>query len=162
DGEVTTPGRRRGSRPDGIPVQPEGAVPPVVTGEPGPRLAPTSPEETRMWARRTAPSSPPEASGPQSRRRWWRLAAAAVGAVAVIGSVVGLVAGSSGPKVTPRTPRLQSPSAALAAQLAPRQVEITSEQPTAVTIHWVDPSNGRYPFVVKVSDGSVVTATSST
>jgi hypothetical protein len=164
DGEVTTPGRRGG-------IRPEGAVPPVVSGEHGlavaheygPPAEPTSAEETRMWARRTAPPPPPEPSRRPSRRRWWWLAAAA-GALVVIGIVAAVLVttGSSGPKVSPRTPRLQPPSPALAAQLAPRQVEITNEQPTTVTIHWVDPSNGRYPFVVKVSDGSVVTATSST
>ena len=59
-------------------------------------------------------------------------------------------------------PRLQTPSATLAAPLAPRQVEVINEQPTSVTIHWVDPSNGHYPFVVRVSNGVIQTATSHT
>ncbi len=164
DGEVTTPGLRGVTRSDRVDVQSEGgAAGPVVSSEHGPPPAPTSAEETRTWARRMAPLPAPEASGAPSSRRWWWLAAVA-GAVAIIGVVVGVLvtSGSSGPKVSPSTPRLQPPSAALSAQLAPRQVEITNEQPAAVTIHWVDPSNGRYPFVVKVSNGSVVTATSST
>lgn len=116
-----------------------------------------------MWARRTAPPPSPEAPGAPTRRAWWWLAAA-LGTLAVIGIVVAVLvsAGSPGPKVSPRTPRLQPPSSTLAAQLAPRQVEVTNEQPTTVTIRWVDPNNGRYPFVVRVSDGSVVTATSPT
>lgn len=163
DGEVTTPGLRGSHRSSRIEVPSDGPPTPVVTGEPGPPPGPTSAEETRVWARRTAPPPSPEAPGAPTRRRWWWLAAA-VGALAVIGVVVAVLvtAGSSGPKVSPRTPRLQPPSPALAARLAPRQVEITNEQPTTVTIHWLDPSNGRYPFVVKVSNGSVVTATSPT
>ena len=39
---------------------------------------------------------------------------------------------------------------------------IPSGFPTTVTIRWSDPSNGRYPFVVKLSNGAIQTATSHT
>jgi hypothetical protein len=89
---------------------------------------------------------------------------AAAGGVIVVGVVIALITlnGSSRPRVTSHTPRLQTPSSALAAALAPRQVEVVNEQPTSVTIQWVDPSHGVYPFVVRVSNGVVQTAVSHT
>ncbi len=43
-----------------------------------------------------------------------------------------------------------------------RQVEVVDEQPTSVSIHWVDPSHGVYPFVVRVSNGVVRAAVTHT
>jgi serine/threonine-protein kinase PknK len=172
-GEVTTPGLRQGIRPERIshPLN-AGPPPPAVdaaSAVDGPgdlpvTPLPTSDEETRIWARRRVPSTPPEAPTETPHRRWWWWWAALGAGLVVVGVVVGLVtsSGSSGPRVNPTTPRLQTPSASLAARLAPRQVEIISEQPTTVTIRWVDPSNGRFPFVVKVSNGALQTAASHT
>ena len=89
-----------------------------------------------------------------SKRRSWRvvvvggLVAAAVAAVVVVIAVVAST-GSSGPKVTSRHAAAAVAVPGAGAQLAPRDVEIINEQPTTVTIHWVDPNNGRYPFVVQ-------------
>jgi hypothetical protein len=165
DGELTTPGLRGGTPADRLYTGPGVEPPAVVTGEHPSTLAPTSDEETGRWARRSpVPAAPCAPSGPLGRRRWWLAALAAVGGLAIIGTVVGLLvtAGSTGHRAGPNTPRLQPPSTALAARLAPRQVEVIDEQPSTVTIHWVDPSNGLYPFVVKVSNGVVQTATSHT
>jgi len=84
----------------------------------------------------------------------------AVVVVAVVGVL--LTRGSPAPKNPGRpAPTLQNPSAALARKLAPRDVEVVNEQPTTVTIRWVDPNHGVYPFVVKWA-GGVHTATGST
>jgi hypothetical protein len=90
--------------------------------------------------------------------------AAGGGLAAVIGVVIAVVVltGSPGRKSASPPSRLQLPSAALAARLAPRNVEVVNEQATTVTLRWVDPSNGVYPFVVKLSDGSIRTTTSDT
>jgi hypothetical protein len=103
-----------------------------------------------------------QASRRRRRGRWLAAAVAVAGAVIGIGLRVVLTAGSPGAPDQSKPAAAANPSPALAAQLAPRQVEINNEQPTTVTLHWADPSNGRYPFVVKVSKGSVQTATSPT
>ena len=159
--DVTHPRSRRGSHPS----PPDDQQPPVlVPPTDRPERAPVSNEPTRAWSRRSAPPQEEPAPPVSAPRRWWMTAAGGLIVVVVVGVVIGVVAsrGSSGPKITGRTPRLQSPSPGLATQLAPRDVAVINEQPTAVTIRWVDPNNGRYPFVVKLSDGSVHTTTSDT
>jgi hypothetical protein len=158
DGDLTTPGLRGGQRPE----RTQAARISVVAGEPPLLSAATSAEETRSWARHSP--APPCRRSPPSRRPTAGDGWAARGGLALVGVVVAvlLTAGSPGPKVGPNTPRLQPASTVLAARLAPRQVEIINEPPTTVTIHWVDPSNGLYPYVVKVSNGSVQTAAGHT
>ena len=110
---------------------------------------------------------------PRHRRRkprfpkWRRWPVAAAGGLVVVGAVIAVIilttsSGSSGPAGGKPAPRLQAPSPALAATLAPRHVEVVNEQPSTVTIRWVDPNNGIYPFVVRLSNGSVQTAASTT
>ena len=146
----TTPGAGLG-----VPAPPGGSLPPPT---------PTSPDPTGVWSRRSDPAPPaPEKPVP----KWRRWAVAAAGGLLVVGAVIAVIilttsSGSSGPAGGKPAPRLQAPSPALAATLAPRQVEVINEGPTTVTIHWVDPNNGLYPFVVRLSSGSVQTAASAT
>jgi serine/threonine-protein kinase PknK len=168
NGELTTPGLRGAIRPDRSDRADNSLDLAPVSAAAGDRSSsvrptPTSDEQTRIWARRNPAPAPTPAPAVVTPRRWLWLVATVTGLV-VAGIVVGIIttAGSSGRPVSPTTPRLQAPSAALAAQLAPRQVEIINEEPTTVTIRWSDPSHGRYPFVVKLSNGAIQTATSHT
>lgn len=151
----TQPGGRRRISP--APAAPAVAPPAGRPGEGGPVPAPVLDEPTRAWARRSAPPAEEPAPAAPSRRAWWVAGAAALLAVAGIVIAIVSLTGSSGPKSTRQSPRLQPPSTALAARLAPRDVEVVNEQPTTATLRWVDPNNGLYPFVIKVSDGSVRT-----
>ncbi len=171
--ELTTPRPRLDPRPDrraGGPQPP--AAPRAGDGGPAPPGGslplsppiPTSAEPTGVWSRRSDPTPPaPETPVPKWRR--WPVAAA--GGLVVVGAVIAVIilttsSGSSGPAGGKPAPRLQAPSPALAATLAPRHVEVVDEQPSTVTIRWVDPNNGIYPFVVRLSNGSVQTAASTT
>ncbi|MCL2395044.1 MAG: hypothetical protein FWC87_10200, partial [Acidimicrobiaceae bacterium] len=120
-------------------------------------------QETRTWAKR--PTPPPEdvPTAPPRKPSRWLVAVAGLVAVVVVAAVVGVLLsrGSPAPKNPRPTPTLQNPSAALAARLAPRDVEVVNEQPTTVTIRWVDPNNGTYPLVVQWS-GHVQKTTGNT
>ncbi len=134
-------------------AQPGNPPPPVV--------APVSDEKTRAWARRQSPDVVvPEHPSPP--RRWWWIAGAGGVIVAAALVAVLLLTTSSTPKSNTRAPRLLAPSPALATNLAPRNVEVVNEQPTTATLRWIDPSAGLYPFVVRVSNGSLQTAQSNT
>ncbi len=87
-----------------------GALTPHPTGDQSLPPVVLAGEETRSWSRRTSTPEPEPPAPAPIRRRWWWLAAA--GGLAVIGVVIGVViaSGSSGPRVSPNTPRLQPPS----------------------------------------------------
>ena len=179
--EMTAPGLRPRIRPAKVDNPPPTTLPtgpaspyglaassavgdqPALTDQ---RSGPERPDEqTRHWSwprGRPAPDAGPTGP-PRSKRPWMWMAAA--GGLVVVGLVIAIVltTGSPAHRIAARQqPRLQTPSAALAAALAPRQVQVTNEQPTSVTIEWVDPSNGQYPFVVRVSNGVIQTAASHT
>ena len=156
-GDVTTPGLRQSIRPERI-SHPLNAGPPPPAGDvasagDGQGDLPVTPLRHRTRKLAFGPGAARRRRRPKRRPKhrtaggggWPTVGAGLV----VVGIVVGLVtsSGSSGRRVNPTTPRLQTPSASLAASLAPRQVEIINEQPTTVTIRWV--GSEQWPLPVR-------------
>ncbi len=161
-------GRQPGTRLPAIPpvMPPSVAPPPGAPRETAPNGgAATAGESTRHFSRRPAldphPAFSPTAPVAPSRRTlYWGIGAGVVAVVVVVGLVVFLTRSPAKPTTKPG-PVLQSPSAAANARYAPRNVTVSDEQPTTVTLHWTDPSNGSIPYVVQVSDGRTQVATSN-